>query len=74
VGIRPAMAPLPPLVKILPLHYDALFASLGLTRKDCAALEAEGKGWPLILIIGDIRGASKGQDARAGRERECAAM
>ena len=66
--INPTATPLTPLVKVLPLHYDALFSGLSDISKDSAALEAKGIGRPLVLVVGDTHGVVASMFRAAGAD------
>ena len=67
-GLRPTTVPLPLVIEVLPLQYDSMFAGLTDIHKDCDALEAEGIGRPLILVIGDIYGVVASMFRAAGAD------
>jgi len=67
-ALRPTTVPLPLVVEVLPLQYDSMFAGLTDIHKDCDALEAEGIGRPLSLVIGDIYGVVASMFRAAGAD------
>jgi len=65
--INPTAAPLTPLVEML-LHYDALFSGLSDINQDSTALEAEGIGRPLVLVVGDTHSVIASMFRAAGAD------
>jgi len=66
--LNPTATPLTPLVEVLPLHYDALFSSFSNIHQDSAALEAQGIGRLLVLVVGDTHGIIASMFRAAGAD------